>query len=58
MLLNNDGQRVNLSPKLKGKALIAALIPLREVLVPSTGHCNEVFKLESRARIIDKRRYA
>lgn len=47
MLINSKGQVVTVSPKAKQHVLV----PLREVLEPSTKKCGNMFNIEQRARV-------
>lgn len=53
MLINRQNQVVNLPKNLNSREHPAVFIPLREVKEPSQGNHDKMFRLETRARIIN-----
>ena len=56
MLFNSKGQQVNVSNKFDSVTNPRIFAPLREVLIPSEKSCGNLFRLETRARIVDQRK--
>lgn len=56
MLFNSKGQQVQISDRLDSVSNPRIFAPLREVHVPTEKYCGNLFKLETRARVIDQRK--
>ena len=56
MLFNSKGQQVKVSDRLDSVSNPRIFAPLREVLIPSEKSCGNLFRLETRARIVDQRK--
>lgn len=48
MLINKQGKVVNVPPHVRSAE---ALAPLREVLIPASNKCGDMFKISTRARL-------
>jgi len=55
MLLNNQGQQINLNARINSVEHPRILANFCELLEPASKSCGNMFHLETRARIIDKR---
>lgn len=58
MLFNSKGQQVHVSKKLDSTSNPRIFAPLREVLEPNNNTCGDFFRLETRARIIDRQQHS
>ena len=58
MLFNSKGQQVQVSNKLDSVSHPRIFAPLREVHEPQPINCGNLFRLGTRARIIDQRQHS
>ncbi len=56
MLFNSKGQQVTVSDRLDSVSNPRVFKDLREVLIPSEKACGNLFRLETRARVVDQRK--
>ncbi len=58
MLYNSKGQQVTVSDRLDSVSNPRIFAPLREVHEPQSLDCGNLFRLETRARIVDQRQHS
>ena len=58
MLFNSKGQQAHINPRLDSISNPGVFRPLREILTPSEKYCGTMFRMETRARIIDQRQHS
>lgn len=56
MLFNTKGQQVTVPDRFDSVSNPRIFAPLREVHIPSEKACGNLFRLETRARVVDQRK--